>query len=57
MKLVRIAALPLLRLRRRRSLAADGPKWSEWSDDLFTRAAEKRFVISISKRCGATGAT
>jgi uncharacterized protein YyaL (SSP411 family) len=27
-------------------LASDGPKWSYWGDDLFTRAAvEKRFVI------------
>lgn len=46
MKLVRIAAFVLATLAASPSLAADGPKWSEWSDDLFTRAAaEKRFVI------------
>jgi uncharacterized protein YyaL (SSP411 family) len=46
MKLVRIAALAIAALAASPSLAADGPKWSEWSDDLFARAAaEKRFVI------------
>src|SRR3954451_5485288 len=45
MKLVRIVAFTLATLTPP-SFAADGPKWSEWSDDLFTRAqAEKRFVI------------
>ena len=34
------------RSRQSPSSAADGPKWSDWGDDLFTRAAaEKRFVI------------
>ena len=46
MKLVRIAAFGLAALAASPSFAADGPKWSEWSDDLFARAAaEKRFVI------------
>src|SRR5258707_8675040 len=46
MKLVRIAAFALAALAASPSLAAEGPKWSDWSDDLFTRAtAEKRFVL------------
>src|SRR5258705_4448387 len=46
MKLVRLAAIALAALVASPSLAVDGPKWSEWSDDLFARAAtEKRFVI------------
>ena len=46
MKLVRIVAFALATLVASPSFAADGPKWSEWSDDLFTRAqAEQRFVI------------
>jgi uncharacterized protein YyaL (SSP411 family) len=45
MKLVRIAALTLAALAASPSFA-DGPKWSEWGDDLFARAAaENRFVI------------
>lgn len=45
MKLVRIVALTLATLTSP-SFAADGPKWSEWSDDLFARAqADHRFVI------------
>jgi uncharacterized protein len=46
MNRVRIAAFAIAALMASPSLAADGPKWSEWSDDLFARAAaEKRFVI------------
>ncbi len=46
MKLVRIAAIAIAALAASPSLASDGPKWSKWSDDLFTRAAaENRFVI------------
>ena len=46
MKLVRIAAFALAALMAGPSLASDGPKWSDWNDELFTRAAaEKRFVI------------
>ena len=46
MKLVRIVAFSFAALVASPSLAADGPKWSEWSDDLFSRAqAEQRFVI------------
>ena len=46
MKIVRIAALAIAMLAASPSLAADGPKWTEWGDDLFARAAaEKRFVI------------
>jgi uncharacterized protein YyaL (SSP411 family) len=46
MKFVRIAAVALAALAAGPSYAADGPKWSDWGDDLFTRAAaEKRFVI------------
>ena len=46
MKLVRIAVVALAALAAVPSWAADGPKWSDWGDDLFTRAAaEKRFVI------------
>ncbi|MDE5455062.1 DUF255 domain-containing protein [Bradyrhizobium sp. CSA112] len=45
MKFVRIAAVALA-LAASPSFAADGPKWSEWTDDLFARAAaERRFVI------------
>lgn len=45
MKLVRIATLTLAALAASPSFA-DGPKWSEWGDDLFARAAaENRFVI------------
>src|SRR4051812_26809268 len=46
MKLVRIAAFAIAALAAASSHASDGVKWSEWGDDLFTRAAtEKRFVI------------
>jgi uncharacterized protein len=46
MQLVRIAALVIAALAASPSFAADGPKWSDWGDDLFARAtAEKRFVI------------
>ena len=46
MKLVRLAAFALAALAASPTFASDGPKWSEWSDDLFTRAqAEQRFVI------------
>src|ERR1700682_4748032 len=46
MKLVRIAALAIAALAASPSFAAEGPKWSDWGDDLFARAAaEKRFVI------------
>ena len=46
MKLVRIVAFTLATFVASPSFAADGPKWSEWSDDLFARAqAEQRFVI------------
>lgn len=46
MKLVRIAAFAVAALAAVPSWAAQGPKWSDWGDDLFTRAAaEKRFVI------------
>src|SRR6266478_4186274 len=46
MTLVRIVAFALATLVASPSFAADGPKWSEWSDDLFTRAqAKQRFVI------------
>src|SRR3954454_15397417 len=46
MKFVRIAAVALAALAAVPSWAADGPKWSDWGDDLFIRAAaEKRFVI------------
>ncbi|MBR0751467.1 thioredoxin domain-containing protein [Bradyrhizobium jicamae] len=45
MKLVRIAAI-VAAFTASPALAADGPKWSDWSEDLFARAtAEKRFVI------------
>ena len=45
MKLVRIAALAIAALAASPSFA-DELKWSDWGDDLFTRAAaEKRFVI------------
>ncbi|NOJ41976.1 DUF255 domain-containing protein [Bradyrhizobium australiense] len=46
MKLVRLAAFALAALAASPSFASDGPKWSDWGDDLFTRAqAEQRFVI------------
>ena len=46
MKLVRIAAIAIAALAAGSAHASDGIKWSEWGDDLFTRAAaEKRFVI------------
>ena len=46
MKLVRIAAFAIAALAAGSARASDGIKWSEWGDDLFTRAAaEKRFVI------------
>lgn len=46
MKLVRIATLAIAALAASPSLAADGPKWSGWDDELFARAtSEKRFVI------------
>ncbi len=46
MKLARIATLAIAALAASPSLAADGPKWSGWDDELFARAtAEKRFVI------------
>ena len=46
MKFVRIAAIALTALAASPSFASDGPKWSEWGDDLFARAqAEQRFVI------------
>ena len=46
MKLVRIAAFAIAALAASPSFAAEGPKWSDWGDDLFARAAaEKRFVI------------
>ena len=46
MKLVRIIAFAIAALAAVPSSAADRPKWSDWGDDLFTRAAaEKRFVI------------
>lgn len=46
MKLIRIAAFALAALVAGPSLASDDPKWSDWGDDLFPRAAaEKRFVI------------
>src|SRR3954447_20507387 len=46
MKLVRIVAFSFAALFASPSFAADGPKWSEWGDDLFSRAAaEQRFVI------------
>jgi uncharacterized protein len=46
MKFVRIAAFALSALAAVPSWAAEGPQWSDWGDDLFSRAAaEKRFVI------------
>ena len=46
MKLVRIATLAIAALSASPSFAAEALKWSEWSNDLFSRAtAEKRFVI------------
>src|SRR5260370_13116420 len=46
MKLGRSAAVAIAALAGSPLSAAEGPKWSGWGDDLFTRAAaEKRFVI------------
>jgi len=46
MKRVRIVAFAIATLAASSSYASDAVKWSEWGDDLFTRAAaEKRFVI------------
>lgn len=46
MKLARIATLAIAAFAASPSLAADGPKWSGWDNDLFARAtSEKRFVI------------
>ena len=46
MKFVRIAFIALATLAAAPSHAADDLKWSDWGDELFTRAAaEKRFVI------------
>jgi uncharacterized protein len=46
MKFVRIAAVAIAALAASPLSAAEGPTWSNWSDDLFARAAaEKRFVI------------
>ena len=45
MKLVRIIVFAIAALAASPA-SADDLKWSDWSDDLFTRAtAEKRFVI------------
>ena len=45
MKLSRLAAIAIAALAASPSFASE-LKWSEWNDDLFTRAtAEKRFVI------------
>ncbi|MHC2439613.1 thioredoxin domain-containing protein [Bradyrhizobium sp. USDA 4451] len=45
MSFVRLAAILTLLIASPAS-AADGPAWSDWSDDLFARATtEKRFVI------------
>src|SRR5258708_7656735 len=46
MKLVRILALVIAGLAASSSFATEPVKWREWSEDLFSRAAdEKRFVI------------
>jgi len=46
MKLARIAVIIVAALAAGSARASDGVKWSEWGDDLFTRAAaENRFVI------------
>jgi uncharacterized protein YyaL (SSP411 family) len=46
MKLARIAAFVVAALASSSSFAAGSIKWSEWGDDLFSRAStEKRFVI------------
>jgi uncharacterized protein YyaL (SSP411 family) len=46
MKLVRILALAITSCASSSSFAAEPVKWSDWGDDLFSRAtAEKRFVI------------
>ena len=46
MKLVRIVAFAIAAFAASPALANDTIKWSEWGDDLFTKAAaEKRFVI------------
>src|SRR5580698_6288335 len=46
MKLVRVLAFTVATLAASPSLAAEPVQWSEWGDNLFSRAAtEKRFVI------------
>lgn len=46
MKIVRIATFALAVLAAAPMSAAEGPKWRDWDDDLFARAAaEQRFVI------------
>jgi uncharacterized protein len=46
MKLVRVIALAFASFAASPSFAAEPIKWSDWGDDLFSRAtAEKRFVI------------
>lgn len=46
MKLVRTAILALVTLATSAASASEPLKWSEWTEDLFSRAAaEKRFVI------------
>src|SRR5271167_2336520 len=46
MKFVRILALAVACFAASPAFAADPVKWSDWSEDLFVRAAaEKRFVI------------
>ena len=46
MKLVRMAAFAIAAFAATPSFAAQDLRWSEWGDDLFSRAtAEKRFVI------------
>jgi len=46
MKLARILAIAIAAVAASPSMAGEPVKWSEWGDDLFSRAtAEKRFVI------------
>ena len=46
MKLVRILAFAIASLAASPSFAAEEAAWSEWRDDLFSRArSENRFVI------------
>jgi uncharacterized protein YyaL (SSP411 family) len=46
MKLVRIIAFAIASCAASSSFAAGPVKWNDWSDNLFSRAAdEKRFVI------------